>query len=1242
MGYDYPFPDNEIGFEQLCLHLYREIWGNEYLQLYAKRGEKQDGVDIYDPLCSKPVRVVQCKHRELSKNILPSEIKSEVNKAEQSVLNIDLYFIATTAKKSKNAQDTVVELNQRSDKKFDVIIQFREDLNDELSQLPRIKAELIVYGENILAESTAQRSTTSVISGSLHVESEEDNEPYLAIEGLLEKREVELAQYELEKFLDSSFPKPRSPESQYKLLRLRARIELEKCEYETAADLFLQAHEVSPSSAKAKQNQVLAYYLLNQKEKAYNLAKQYIEEGLSTPVMILRLIQNATTLEQLEENSSAIAPYLDSDEDVNTALAHFYLELEDYDKSSIAAQRALELSPDSPHAHLAVALAIHNQSVYGEVGQQVSGLQKSLEHYDSAETNAREQRYNSLLPELLFNRAVVKMQLRNISGAEIDFRSAIEAAPHPARYAERAIRFFLQEEDYEKASSLLGFLDTTVEEGQYIKCLVEYHFADSSEKNNFIVRMEKLAKQYWRRTVECHVYCVQWALESKDFNLAKKFITESFLEKHPFQAHTLLSWIHLVAKNNDKAEAETRKALKESVQSAKPFELRILAQVLLRISDFHNALILLEQVARPGRLDEDMKDLFDCAQQLDRHDIQLRICRELRATGAQDEKLRRIEIDLLRVYAPIEAFRLVDEFIRCSDNPNYFNAYKNLLAVHLKKSDELNLDSSLLPEPSELPPYRAELIVLPYEFARKYKELLAFLYAQRKQFYEQEVTHGRYMCYFLKYANMTELLEPPDKVSCGSAVLLELYRGEHRWVILEDDSPIVSRNEFSSNSELGKVLLGKEVGEVIELPGNLVQVEKATIQELQTKYLRAFQESFSSFRRLFPESSRLQEIKVGEGDNFDPSPIVENLKNDRDIVKECFSFYEEHPISLYLFAARVGLSEFEAVKTLAHHPKALIRCCHGTPQELDEGVNKYVSSDKVVLTISAIITLTLIDGWKFLDPQKQHLISHLTNLLIDEWIQNAEEGMRQEQGWLSLDENDQLILEETAAEAHQSRISELEYIREMVDHHCEIHSSISVAQIEPEKREKDTELVGSHTLESLSVAKDHGAVVWSDDQVTSYLSIEHFGVPIVRTQIALKIGVETDSVSPVDFIISTAKLVALSYSNVEWNASTIIAAGIAANWNPESWPYPQCLRAIAKLDMNGVDKKQITIEFLKLLRRSNCFVLKQSAVIQSFLNEIGDNETVRDILRYIDLIFGIDVQSATFIKYELSYWLKLR
>lgn len=71
-------------------------------------------------------------------------------------------------------------------------------------------------------------------------------------------------------------------------------------------------------------------------------------------------------------------------------------------------------------------------------------------------------------------------------------------------------------------------------------------------------------------------------------------------------------------------------------------DLRLLAHVLIRLKDDANALGLLEEVVHPGFFDDEIKSLIDCAQRLERHDLLLRLCQELREAGTTDNQLHRL------------------------------------------------------------------------------------------------------------------------------------------------------------------------------------------------------------------------------------------------------------------------------------------------------------------------------------------------------------------------------------------------------------------------------------------------------------------------------------------------------------------------------------------------------------------------------------------------------------------------
>lgn len=106
-------PANEADFELLCLELLRAEWSNPGLDLYAHKGEEQSGIDIIDLTAKEPLSAAQCKLHDPGKTIPPAEINGEVLKAEQFAPKLGRYAILTTAKASKKAHDTVLEINRK-------------------------------------------------------------------------------------------------------------------------------------------------------------------------------------------------------------------------------------------------------------------------------------------------------------------------------------------------------------------------------------------------------------------------------------------------------------------------------------------------------------------------------------------------------------------------------------------------------------------------------------------------------------------------------------------------------------------------------------------------------------------------------------------------------------------------------------------------------------------------------------------------------------------------------------------------------------------------------------------------------------------------------------------------------------------------------------------------------------------------------------------------------------------------
>ena len=97
-------PESEVDFEKLCLELLKRHWSRLGLERFAKKGEGQFGVDIFDTLGESPQYAAQCKLKEQWKSLDPAEIRDEVTKARTFPSKLDHYAILTTGKISGAAQ----------------------------------------------------------------------------------------------------------------------------------------------------------------------------------------------------------------------------------------------------------------------------------------------------------------------------------------------------------------------------------------------------------------------------------------------------------------------------------------------------------------------------------------------------------------------------------------------------------------------------------------------------------------------------------------------------------------------------------------------------------------------------------------------------------------------------------------------------------------------------------------------------------------------------------------------------------------------------------------------------------------------------------------------------------------------------------------------------------------------------------------------------------------------------------
>lgn len=128
-------PKNWQDFEELCLRLWRDMWGDPNAQKNGRGGQNQHGVDVFGKSSyDGQLHGVQCKGKNANygAQLTDKEIYKEAENADGFVGALASLTMATTAPRDVNLQAVCRDLNESKIHKFTVSVWSWDDIEDEL------------------------------------------------------------------------------------------------------------------------------------------------------------------------------------------------------------------------------------------------------------------------------------------------------------------------------------------------------------------------------------------------------------------------------------------------------------------------------------------------------------------------------------------------------------------------------------------------------------------------------------------------------------------------------------------------------------------------------------------------------------------------------------------------------------------------------------------------------------------------------------------------------------------------------------------------------------------------------------------------------------------------------------------------------------------------------------------------------------------------------------------------------
>lgn len=243
-----------------------------------------------------------------------------------------------------------------------------------------------------------------------------------------------------------------------------------------------------------------------------------------------------------------------------------------------------------------------------------------------------------------------------------------------------------------------------------------------------------------------------------------------------------------------------------------------------------------------------------------------------------------------------------------------------------------------------------------------------------------------HMGYFRLFQSVdNELVEPQD-VRPGCSVRIKSGANEQWWHILEEGEEPHGPQDLSPKSGFAQRLLGRGVGDIVEFRRGLENLSYEVVA-IQSKYVRAFQETTEEFSTRFPDDLSLSRVKLD--DNF--TQVFQSIEFRSQFVHNAENLYQAGRLPFASFCSLIGSSPLEVWPEYIMQPSSRIHFGSSANEEAKEASELLPDATDVVLDMVALLTAHRLGITEHL--RKRFLRVLIPQLVYDE-LQNVVNTMR--------------------------------------------------------------------------------------------------------------------------------------------------------------------------------------------------------------------------------------------------------
>ncbi len=1155
-------------------------------------GDQKVAIDLLEISGRPRLNAVRSDFGELAEVLTSADLREAVERVASLALPIGHFTIATIARRSKALRDAVlaVNLENRAADLFTVEMLCWDDIEGLLDEYPALLTQFEPGPKRqALTKNTA---TLQLEPRWIRVSPAEASDPARREIGdaaaLIDQGNNQLGRLKLMRLREGCWQQLTLDQRMAVLSNL-ARAWMKDGEVRKAAMLFIAARSLRPDDEDACSNEILAYELLGEKERARVLAEivcaKFLKSGRAH-ALLLNNLPAWTTLAELERKTPA---RLKTDPEVAAVLARRSIAASDYPRAERFARATVEALPAKSDSWLLVGQAILLCEIESNSGAaHEERLREGEACFTRAVAFAREEVSIPNEVQALVGRAHAHIALGDIDGAGLDIEDVHSLGVNDANaLCEYAILLRAQGD----LSGAVEVFRRAVKAGG--RDDAEFHLGvtlrerdlrgDLSEAAEILVRCvlnpSKIPSGDYIFAVNCACDVLS---RLEKWHQAEVLLAEIPSDRIPRTAHwTLRARLELSRGETVKASRLADEARASLHIETTPDERRNLAVLLHDLSRYADALTLWESIIEPrasrndgdtesGALSTDLRRLFDCVRRLGRFDVDREVgllnLDSIPSACEVAPALGRVAVKLMReADHPDEALRYAYGLLR--HNPDDPDAHRALLSV--------------------LGPLGTMPTVADFETAQM-----------------------------------------------GCAVCFVEQDGDaERWAILEDapDADQAS-GEYGASSSLTKQLRGRRVGERFQLSEGRPTRKSAVIKQLVSKYAYRYQDCLYGFARRFPG---LPEIEMVQRDTnraaeilCDPDAVVKGMTVD-GIRDRAHRTYALAPMSIHGYAERVALSDLHGVFSLAAHSDAIIKCCDGSREELDGALMAYHRANSIVLDLSAIATMCLLGALELLRTWPRRFVVSPATL--------------HELRRFQFEESPVLVGNRTGSDLASADV-ELRGLADLIASTCTVGDGAMVSRLAANRREELTSRFGLHGTEAMLLASKPGHALWTDDRILAGVARSEFGARRIWTQSALMAGVQAGHLDPATLANAGTKLAGWGYSFTLPSLETLMRAGALAGWSVNRFPLKQALDQFATDRIAMSDAVVLAAELIVHVYAFADAHLRstRTALIARLLDRLAARDggcyAIDALPRSLPIRYGLDADGARELAEAIHLW----